>query len=74
MQRVVRRATGRTISAYRIALKITAALDQLAEGETDLAQLAARVGFADQAHLTRLVHRESGWTPGSLRRMIAIGT
>jgi AraC-like DNA-binding protein len=74
LSRVFRRATGRTISAYRIGLKITTALDQLADGETDLAQLAARVGFADQAHLTRLLRRESGWTPGLLRRMITIGT
>jgi AraC-like DNA-binding protein len=32
--------------------------------------VAADTGFADQAHLTRTVRRETGHTPGDLRRLL----
>ena len=73
LSRVFRRSTGSTITRYRLRLRLRAALDQLASGETDLATLAAKTGFSDQAHLTRLLRREIGHTPGSLRRMFATG-
>jgi AraC-like DNA-binding protein len=73
LSRVFRRTTGCTISGYRIRLRLRAALDQLASGETDLARLATETGFADQAHLTRLLRREIGQTPGVLRRMFETG-
>lgn len=38
------------------------------EGNTDLAQLAVEVGYADQAHLTREVGRLSGLSPATVVR------
>jgi hypothetical protein len=47
----------------------TRALDQLGRGESSLADVAASLGFADQAHLTRTVRDHVGHTPASLRRI-----
>jgi AraC-like DNA-binding protein len=48
-------------------LRVRAALERLAGGERQLARLAADLGFADQAHLTRAVRAETGATPSALR-------
>jgi AraC family transcriptional regulator len=67
--RAFRRAAGCTVSAYLRALRLLDA-GQLILGERDgLAEVALRVGFADQAHLTRTFSRELGFPPGRLRRM-----
>ena len=71
VSRVFRRTTGVTISAFRARLKVRQALDRLAAGERDLAALAIGSRFADQAHLTRVVRRETGRTPGQLRALLA---
>ncbi|WP_222866061.1 helix-turn-helix domain-containing protein [Micromonospora sp. AP08] len=39
-------------------------------GAESLAGLAAELGFADQAHLTRTVRAQLGDTPGRLRRLL----
>jgi AraC-like DNA-binding protein len=46
------------------------ALERLAEGEGDLAGLAAELGFADQAHLTRTLREQTGRTPQCLRELL----
>jgi AraC family transcriptional regulator len=67
--RAFRRAAGCTVSAYLRALRLLDA-GQLILGEEDrLAEVALRVGFADQAHFTRAWSRDLGFTPGRLRRM-----
>ncbi|MBS1793530.1 MAG: helix-turn-helix transcriptional regulator [Acidobacteria bacterium] len=53
--------------ARRLQLRKTAAL--LAEPENNLADIAARVGCADQAHLSRLFTAEFGLTPKQFRRL-----
>jgi AraC-like DNA-binding protein len=70
LSRTFRQATGRTISAHRIRLRVRAALERLAGGDDDLARLAAELGFADQSHLTRSVRAETRATPGALRRSL----
>ena len=70
VSRVFRRTTGVTISAFRSRLRVRRALEQLAGGQRDLARLAAETGFADQAHLTRSVRRETGSTPAQLRTLL----
>ncbi|PWU61582.1 hypothetical protein DLE60_04880 [Micromonospora globispora] len=35
------------------------------------AELAAELGFADQAHLTRTVRAQLGHTPGEVRRLLS---
>ena len=41
------------------------------DGDADLAVLAADLGFADQAHLTRAARAETGHTPARLRALLA---
>ena len=62
---------GVPLTRYRNRLRVGRALDRLAEGAPSLAALAAELGFADQAHLTRTVHAHLGHTPGQLRRLLA---
>jgi AraC-like DNA-binding protein len=71
LSRLFHRSSGVTISQLRSRLKVRQALDRLADGQRDLAALAAEAGFADQAHLTRTVRRETGHTPGQLRALLA---
>jgi AraC-like DNA-binding protein len=47
------------------------ALQRLADGDSDLARLAANLGFGDQAHFTRATRAEIGATPGVIRALLA---
>jgi AraC-like DNA-binding protein len=73
LSRVFHRATGHTISRHRMRLRVRAALERLAQGEDQLARLAADVGFADQSHLCRVIRDETGEIPSSLRTMLGAG-
>lgn len=70
LSRVFRRITGTAIHQYRMRLRVRRAVELLAEGETNLAGVAAEVGFADQAHLTRVLHAELGTTPARVRALL----
>jgi AraC-like DNA-binding protein len=70
LSRTFRAVTGLTLSRYRIRLRLRRVLERLADGERDLAGLAAEAGFADQAHLTRTMHVEAGTTPAALRALL----
>ena len=72
LSRVFKAETGETISRYRNRLRVRLTLERLAEGELCLARLAAELGFADQAHLARVVRRELGATPSLLRERLAV--
>jgi AraC-like DNA-binding protein len=61
---------GVPVTRYRNRLRVGRAMDQLEQGADDLAALAAELGFADQAHLTRTVTAQLGRTPGALRRLL----
>jgi AraC-like DNA-binding protein len=71
LSRLFRSFTGHTISRHRMRLRARAALERLAGGERNLARLAADLGFADQAHLCRVVRAETGSTPSSLRAALS---
>jgi AraC-like DNA-binding protein len=70
LSRLFRSVTGTTISRHRMRLRTRAALERLAEGERDIAQLAADTGFADQSHLCRVMRSETGQTPSVLRQAL----
>jgi AraC-like DNA-binding protein len=70
LSRVFREETGETLTAFRHRLRVRAALDRLADGEPDLAGLAADLGFADHAHLTRAVRAEVGDPPSRVRHLL----
>jgi AraC-like DNA-binding protein len=72
LSRLFRAATGYTLSRHRMRLRVRAALERLAEGELNLARLAADLDFADHSHLCRVVRNETGATPSSLRDALRV--
>ncbi len=71
LSRVFHQETGMRLTAYRNRLRVRAMLDDLAaEPDAGLAGLAVRHGFADQAHMTRVIRAETGGTPAALRRRL----
>jgi AraC-like DNA-binding protein len=64
--RAFRAAYGLAPSDYQRQLRLRAARRLLAQG-VPAAEIAASVGFADQAHLTRWFRRYYGITPGEYR-------
>jgi AraC-like DNA-binding protein len=71
LSRAFSRQTGVSLTRYRNRVRVGRVMDRLADGETALAALAADLGFADQAHLTRTVRDHVGHTPVALRRLLA---
>jgi AraC-like DNA-binding protein len=71
LSRAFSREMGISLTRYRNRVRVGRALDRLAEGESSLAVLAAQLGFADQAHLTRTTREHLGHTPVALRRLLA---
>ena len=71
LSRVFRKVTGRTLTSYRNELRVRAVLTGLQDGKGPLRSLAAEYGFADQAHLTRVVHRHLGIAPTTVRDLLA---
>jgi AraC-like DNA-binding protein len=67
LSRVFGRVTGSSISRYRNRIRVSRALDRIAQGETSLAALACDLGFSDQAHLTRTIRAFTGRTPTGCR-------
>ncbi|WP_345152293.1 helix-turn-helix transcriptional regulator [Micromonospora maritima] len=72
LSRVFQRVTGQSLTAYRNRLRVRSLLDVLADGDgPPLGEVAATYGFADQAHLTRVVREQVGHPPARLRRLFA---
>ncbi len=73
LSRLFSQHTGVSLTRYRNRVRVGQAMNRLVEGETGLADLAADLGFADQAHLTRTVREHLGRTPTTLRRLLTQG-
>jgi AraC-like DNA-binding protein len=71
LSRAFPREIGVSITRYRNRVRVGRALQRLEQGEPSLARLAADLGFADQAHLTRTVRVHTGHTPGALRQTVS---
>lgn len=70
LSRVFSRMTGSSISWYRNRLRVSMALERIDAGEQDLAAIAAYLGFADHAHLTRTIRGYTGRTPAACRQLL----
>jgi AraC-like DNA-binding protein len=68
--RSFRRQYGLPPHGYQMQVRLQAAESALKQG-SDIADVAAACGFADQAHLTRSFKRYRGVTPGQFRRAAA---
>lgn len=71
LSRVFHEETGQTLTRFRAGVRVRAALDRLTEGEADLAGLAADLGFADHAHLTRTLRDHLGLPPSKARELLS---
>jgi AraC-like DNA-binding protein len=71
LSRAFPRVLGLSVTKYRSRVRVGWALDELARHEAGIADVAASLGFADEAHLTRTVGDHVGQTPGALRRALA---
>lgn len=78
LSRTFHRITGVTVSRYRLRLRARAALERFVDEHANkhgcrggLADLAAELGFADQAHLTRVLRAETGQSPAALRALLS---
>ncbi|GIG62722.1 AraC family transcriptional regulator [Longispora fulva] len=69
LQRAFRTATGLPPHAYLVQERVRRARSLLAAGDRP-AEVAAAVGFADQAHLTRHFRRYLGVPPGAYRKNV----
>ncbi|HYS53801.1 MAG TPA: AraC family transcriptional regulator [Thermoanaerobaculia bacterium] len=68
LARVFRREYGCSIGEFVRRVRIDAAREELVGGEASIAEIASRVGFADQSHLHRTFKRATGMTPDQFRR------
>jgi len=67
--RAFRRAIGCSMSEYIRALGLANGGRMILDEGRGLAEVAVRIGFADQAHFTRAFSRTLGFTPGRLQSM-----
>lgn len=70
LSRAFPRELGVSLTRYRNRVRVGRALDRLRHGDATLADLAAQLGFADQAHLTRTMREHVGHPPTAVRRML----
>jgi AraC-like DNA-binding protein len=73
LSRSFKAATGQTIAGYRMRLRARTALERMADGERNLADLAADLGFADHSHLCRVIRATAGTSPSLVRAALGSG-
>jgi AraC family transcriptional regulator len=66
--RTYRKAYGVSVGTRLRALRASWAQGQIQSGPTILSVVAMQAGFADQSHMTRVLKKVCGSTPGALRR------
>lgn len=66
--RVFRDETGTTIHRYRHQLRLRRSLELVAEPESDLTDVALRLGFSSHSHFTAAFRKAFGTTPSEFRR------
>jgi AraC-like DNA-binding protein len=67
LARKFRRQYGQPVHQYLKRVRVERALDLLRQGMRPIA-VATQVGFADQAHMTRVFRAQLGCTPGQVHR------
>jgi AraC family transcriptional regulator len=72
LSRLFRRLHGQTPGEYIQRLQVRFACERITEMGNSLAEVACLSGFSDQSHLTRMLKRYSGTTPGQLRKTIFV--
>ncbi|MDQ1901354.1 AraC family transcriptional regulator [Paracoccus sp. WLY502] len=70
---VFKQTTGQTPLQWQLGQRIARAQRLLADSSLTVAEVAAQLGFSDQAHLTRAFRQVAGETPAAWRRMRLAG-
>lgn len=70
---VFKQTTGKTPLQWQLGRRVELAQKLLAESELTVADIAAKLGFSDQAHLTKAFRQIAGETPAAWRRMRQAG-
>jgi AraC family transcriptional regulator len=70
LARAFRTRYGVSVGEYGRRLRLEWAAAEVARSDTPLALIAARAGFADQSHFTRVFKQHIGATPGAYRRVV----
>lgn len=70
--RQFRQATGSTIHAYLLQIRLRHALEELRQHAEDLTRLALDLGFSSHSHFTAAFHAEFGLTPREARRALSV--
>ena len=68
LARAFRQTFGCSIGAYVRRLQVGRAMILLESDVMSLSAIAYEAGFSDQSHMTRLVHKHTGMTPGAWRK------
>jgi AraC family transcriptional regulator len=71
LARTFRASTGTSVHQYQLRLRLSLALDRLADGADDLSALALDLGFASHSHFTTVFRRTFGTTPSAFRRALS---
>lgn len=69
--RAFRRATGSSIHAYLVSLRLRASLERIEPPATDLAAVALDLGFSSHSHFTLSFRRSFGLPPSAWRNGLA---
>jgi AraC family transcriptional regulator len=70
LARVFRAHHGVSVGEYGRRVRLDWAAAEVARTDMPLARIAARAGFADQSHFTRLFKERIGTTPAAYRRLV----
>jgi AraC-like DNA-binding protein len=73
LSRSFRAQTGYTLHGYHTQLRLRIALDRLADGATELADLSLELGFCSQSHFTNAFRASFGIPPGQAGRQLKLG-
>ena len=68
-----KKTTGTTPQQWQQERRVRLIKSELAGQDDSIAEIAARFGFSDQAHLTRVFRQYEGTTPSAWRRAQRLG-
>jgi len=68
LARIFRNASGMTISARLMQLRIERAKQLLLESSLPISEISLQVGYTNFSHFTQIFHKTTGVTPGDYRR------
>lgn len=72
LNRICKRAVGKSIVKFKNALRIDAAREHLTNGISSIEEIAFKVGFENYPYFSRLFKRETGLSPQEYRKLHSV--